>query len=143
MGAPAQPPLSACGGLLEAVVELGFDALGVARLGAELQRAAPLGARLGDPPGAPIDIAQMIVDRRILRQQLDRAFEELGRVREIAEAIERPAEAVDDIAVVGAQLDRALIILQRLGQVLALVDPGIAEIVQHHRLVGVERVARA
>ena len=50
----------------------------------------------------------------------------------------RPAEAVDDVAVFGPQLDRLLDHLEAAVEVLAAVDPGIAEIVEHQRLVGLQ-----
>ena len=48
----------------------------------------------------------------------------------------RPAERVDDIAVVRPLLDRAADHLHAVVEIDALIDPGIAEIVQDMRLVG-------
>ncbi len=50
----------------------------------------------------------------------------------------RPAEAVDDVAVLGPQLDRLLDHLEAAFEILAAVDPRIAEIIEHHRLVGLQ-----
>ena len=50
----------------------------------------------------------------------------------------RPAEAVDDVAVLRPQLDRLLDHLETALQILAAVDPGIAEIIEHQRLVGLQ-----
>ena len=80
----------------------------------------------------------MVVDRRVLRDQLDRLFELFDRRLVIAHPVMRPAQAVDDIAVIRAQLDRLLDHLHAAIEVLAAVDPRIAEIVQHHRLFRLE-----
>ena len=80
----------------------------------------------------------MVVDRRILGHQLDRLFEIFDGARIIAEPVMRPAEAVDDVAVLGPQLHRLLDHLQTALQLFAPVDPRIAEIVEHQRLVGLE-----
>src|SRR6516165_7909122 len=50
----------------------------------------------------------------------------------------RPPQAVDDVTVLGPQLYRFLDHLQTALQILALVDPGISEIVEHQRLFGLE-----
>jgi hypothetical protein len=100
-----------------------------------LQRAPPLKTRLGKAPGLPISVAQMIVDGRVLGHQLDRALQKLRRLGEVAQAVISPTETVDDVAVVGPQLDRALDHLERVAEVLALVDPGISQIIQHQRLL--------
>ncbi len=47
----------------------------------------------------------------------------------------RPAERVDDVAVVRALLDGAADHLHALVEIDALIDPRIAEIVQHMRLI--------
>ena len=54
----------------------------------------------------------------------------------------RPAQAVDDVAVGGAKIDRLLDHLEALIELLALIDPRIAEIIEDQRLVGfqLERV---
>src|SRR5258708_32447541 len=83
--------------LVNALVELGSDRLRVGRLGTELQGTAPLIARLGDPAGLPVRIAEMIVDRRIFGTQLGGMLEIVARHGENAEAIESPTDAVDDV----------------------------------------------
>src|SRR5207248_1826188 len=66
----------------------------------------PLIARFRQAAALPIGVTQMVVDRRILRHQLDRFFELFDRPGIIAHPVMRPAQAVDDVAVIGAQLDR-------------------------------------
>jgi hypothetical protein len=57
------------------------------------------------------------------------------RLLEPAEPVVGPAEAVDDVAVIGAELDRALQHRLGLNQVHALVDPAVAEIVENQGLL--------
>src|SRR5262249_35358797 len=56
----------------------------------------------------------------------------------VAEPIIGPAEGIDDVTGVGALLDRALDHAHAVVEIDALVDPGIAEIVEHVRLVAGE-----
>src|SRR5205085_1311891 len=90
----------------QAAFELLFDRLDLVLLRAELQGAPPLVAGLGEPAALPEGITQMVVDRRVLRHQLDRLFEVLHRAVIVAHAVMRPAQAVDDVAVLRPQLDR-------------------------------------
>src|SRR6202790_1402930 len=124
------PPGSAAarrrGGKLEALFELCFDRFDLVLLRPELQGAAPLETRFDEPAGLPIGVAQMVVDRRVLRHQLGRLFEVLNRAGIIPHPVMRPAEAVDDVAVLGPQLDSLLDHLEPLFEVLAAIDPGIA-----------------
>ena len=50
-----------------------------------------------------------------------------------------PAEAIDDVAVVGLHLHGLLDQPHALFHVAALVDPGIAEVIENQRLIGGER----
>src|SRR5437899_616863 len=122
----------------ETLVELGLDRLDLILLRPELQGSPPLKARLGGTPALPIGVAEMVVDRRILGHELDRLFEILNRARVIAEPVMRPAQAVDDVAVLGPQLDGLLDHFEATLQILAAVDPGVAEIIEHQRLLRLE-----
>src|SRR5437899_9346999 len=115
----------------ETLVELGLDRLDLILLRPELQGSPPLKARLGGTPALPIGIAEMVVDRRVLGHQLDRLFEILNRARIIAEPVVGPTETIDDIAVLRPQFDRLLDHLETAVEILAAIDPGIAEIIQH------------
>src|SRR3546814_4343523 len=86
----------------------------------------------------PVGVAEMVVDDGILRPQLHRSLEILDRLFVVAEPVQHPAHAVDDIAVVPAQIDRALDHLASAFDVLALLDPGISEIVQDVGLIRLE-----
>ena len=46
-----------------------------------------------------------------------------------------PAETVDDVAVVRLELDCPLDERQSLLEVAVLIDPGVAQVVQHKRLI--------
>jgi hypothetical protein len=80
----------------------------------------------------------MVVDLGIVGAERRRLFELGDGIGIAAEAIIGPAEAVDDVTVVGRGLHRLLDHAQRALQVHAFVDPGIAEVVEDLRLVGVE-----
>ena len=80
----------------------------------------------------------MVVDDRVAGLQFDGALEQADGLVVMAELVMRPAERIDDIAVLGLQFDRAAQHLERFVEMQVLVDPGIAEIIQHQRLFGVE-----
>src|SRR5215472_2173905 len=91
-----------------AAVELGLDWFDLVLLRPELQRPTPLIACLHRTAALPIGIAQMIVDCRVFGYQLDRLFEVLHCARVIAEPVMRPAQAIDNVAILGPQLYRLL-----------------------------------
>ena len=80
----------------------------------------------------------MIVDHRVAGLELDRALELLDRGVVLAEPEIDPAQAVDDEAVVRPQLDRPVQHALGAVEVHAHVDPAVAEIVEHERLLGLE-----
>src|SRR6516162_7427989 len=118
--------------------QLGFNLNEIVGLGIEIARMGPLEARLQHASDPLIGIAEMIVDGRILGLELDGALELLDRLLHVAEPVIGPAEGVDDVTVVGTLLDRAFDHTHALVEVDALVDPRIAEIVEHVRLIGEE-----
>lgn len=65
----------------------------------------------------------MIVDRGILRLQLDGALQMLHRIFILADAIIGPAERVHDIAIIWPLLDRAADHLHAIVEIDALIDP--------------------
>ena len=109
--------------------------------GLQVARVRPLELRFQRTVDLPIDVAEMIVDGRVVGLQFDGALEVLHRFVIIAEPVIGPAERVDDVAVVGPLLDGALDHVHALVEMDALVDPGIAEIVEHLRLVGIKLAA--
>src|SRR5262249_46642122 len=115
--------------------QLSFDLNKILGLGLEVACMRPLEARLQHASDPPIGVAEMIVDGRILGLELNGALELLDRLVHVAEPVIGPAEGVDDVAVVGALLDRALDHPHALVEIDALVDPRIAEIVEHVRLI--------
>src|SRR4029078_1684539 len=102
----------------------------------ERQRLLPLILRLEFASDTPIGIAQMIVDDGIVGLELDRALEVLNGRWKIPQPEIGPAQAIDIVAVVGFELHRLADVVHRLLQIAALIDPGIAEIIQHEGLVG-------
>src|SRR6185312_5513119 len=80
--------------LLQPVLQLRLDLRQFVRVGLEIARMRPLEARLEHTADAPIGVAQMIVDGRIFRLQLDRAFELLHRLVIVAELVIGPAERI-------------------------------------------------
>src|SRR6185295_14398214 len=71
----------------------------------------------------------------IFRAQLYRALKMLDRFLIVAEPIMGPAQAVDDVAVVTFLAHGLLNQRLPLLQITALIDPGVAEIVEGQRLV--------
>src|SRR3546814_883823 len=69
---------------------------------------------------------------------LFRSLQLAHRLGVTAGHVERPAQAVGDEAILGPQLGRAPHEPLRLLQIVAPVDPRIAEIVANERLVGAE-----
>ena len=72
---------------------------------------------------APIGVAEVIVDGRILGLQLHGALEVLHRLVVVVNAVIGPAEGIHDIAVIRPLLDGATDHLHALVQIHALVDP--------------------
>ena len=113
--------------------ELLDDLLQLLRLGLEVARMRPLERRLERAPDLPVGIAEMVVDGRIFGLELDRALEVLHRLVVFVDAVVRPAERIHDVAVVRPLLDGAADHPHALVEIDALIDPRIAEIVEHVR----------
>src|SRR3990172_4610704 len=74
--APGEPAISGVGrGIFEAVQNLALDRRDQIGVRAQAQGAAPLKSCLLVAADAPVGIAEMVVDDRVLRPQLDRALE--------------------------------------------------------------------
>ena len=110
----------------------------VVGLGLEVAGMVPLEPRLELVARAPVGVAEVVVDGRVAGLERDGAFELLHGARIVAEPVIRPAEAVDDEPVLGPQRHGLAQHLEGLVEVLAPVHPGIAEVVEHHRLVRVQ-----
>src|SRR4029078_8159585 len=102
----------------------------------ERQRLLPLIFRLEFASDTPIGIAQMIVDDGIVGVELARALEVLNGRWKIPQPEIGPAQAIDIVAVVGFELHRLAAVVHSLLHIAALINPEIAEIIQHEGLVG-------
>src|SRR5262245_6718417 len=119
----------------QAALQLALDLVGILGLGLERQGLLPLEARFPLAANPPEGVTQMVVEHRILRAQLNGPLEMLDRLLVVAQSIVRPAEAVDDIAVVALLAYRFLDQRHPLFEIATLIDPGVAEIVEGQRLV--------
>src|SRR5829696_5493219 len=119
--------------LFDPVRELVLDLHEVLGLGARVLGVLPLELGPEAPADLPVGVAEVIVDDRVARLQLDRLLEFAHGVLVAAEAVVGPAEAVDDHPVARRELDGAAQHLERLVDVLAVVDPRVGEVVQHLR----------
>ena len=102
------------------------------------QHPGPLILGLGLAAHAPVGVAQMVVDLRADGSQRNRPLQPLHRGLVVAEAVVGPAQGVGDLA--GIRL-RQIGLLQHahsLLQPLAVDHPGIAQVVEHIRLVGLQ-----
>ena len=115
-------------------LQLAFDFFGVLGLRLERQGLLPLKAGFPLAANAPEGIAQMVVKNRDLPGELDGPLEMLDGLLEVAKPVMGPAQAVDDIAVVTLLAHGLLDQRHTLLEIAALIDPGVAEVVQHQRL---------
>src|SRR5690606_16385168 len=122
----------------EAALDLRLDPRDIGLLGFEVQRSLPLEASLLPSPDFPVGVAEMVVDHRVGRIELDRPLQMLDRLLIVAEPVEHPAQAIDDVAILRPEVDRAPQHVEGAVIVLALLDPGIGEIVHHVRMLGLE-----
>jgi hypothetical protein len=80
----------------------------------------------------------VVVDGRVGGLEFGRLLEVLHRVGEAAEAVVSPSQGIDDGARLGPQRHRLLDHAESLGQTLAAVDPGVAQVVQNFGLFRVQ-----
>ena len=124
--------------IAQPVLDLVENAGHVVRIGAEVARVVPLELRLQLAADTPVGVAEVIVDHRVRRLEVDGLFQLVDRFVVAAEAIISPAQTVHDIAVAALQIDRPTQHAEGLVEIDALVDPGIAEVIQHQGLIRVE-----
>ena len=86
----------------------------------------------------PVRIAEMVSCSAAVRFERGRALHELDRLLIVAEAVVRPAETVEQIAVVRVELDGLLDQRQAFLQLDVSIDPAKAEIIENRGLIGVE-----
>src|SRR5262245_12952981 len=120
------------------MLELGVEARRSLGFRTELERAAPFETGFGLTPGAPVGVAEMIDDLGVGRRELSRLFQLLDGVVILAELEIGPAEAVDDIALVGPRSDCFADQVETFLDLLSAVDPAIAEEILQLRPVGLD-----
>src|SRR6266404_1799560 len=108
--------------LRQPVFKLGFDLGQLFRLGFQVAGMSPLEFCFQRAADAPISVAEMIVDSRILRLEIDRTLQMFHRVFVVADAVIGPAERIHDVTIVRALLDGPLDHLHALVEIDALID---------------------
>src|SRR5437764_1043694 len=118
------------------VLELLLDAVGG---GIELERLLPRAGRVLVEAVLEQRVAQVFEDDRVLAGLLDRALQLAERVGILALLVVGPAEAVDEVAVLGLERDRLGDQLDRLVEVLPALGVHVADVVVGLRVLGIER----
>src|SRR5689334_350081 len=118
------------------LVQLLLDAVGG---GIELQRLLPGGGGVLLETVLVIGVAEVLVDDRVFLGLADRALELAQRVGVLALLVVRPAQAVDEVAVIGLQRQRLADELDGLVEVLPLLGVHVADVVVGLGVLGVER----
>src|SRR4029077_1181198 len=110
-----------------AMVELGAQVGGALRIGSKPKRTTPFESGFVLAAGAPVGVSEMVDDLGVRRRQLGAPFRLLDRVVILTELEMRPAEAVDDVALVRACSDGPADQIHPLLHLLAAIDPAIAQ----------------
>src|SRR5260370_11226647 len=124
-GAPSLLRVAAFGSL-ELLVETALHVL----VGLERERALPARPSLREIPLFLEEIAEVLLDGRVIRIQDRRGAEVFLGLVELVEPVVNPAEGVEIRAVTRLQLDGLADELERSRQVLTAVRPHVAEIVE-------------
>src|SRR5713226_61729 len=107
--------------------------------GVDLERALPGLDGFLKEAVLQIGIAQVVVENRIVLRQVHGPLELAQGVGVAALLVERPAQAVDEIAVLRLDRQRLLDELDGLGKVRALLGVHVADVVVGLGVLGVER----
>src|SRR5260370_11016890 len=83
----------------------------------------------------PIRVAEMVIQHRVSRLQIDGPLQGLRRFRKLSELEMSPAQTVDNIAVVAPQFDRPAEHFERFFQIDAAINPSVAKIIENERLI--------
>src|SRR5258705_8663349 len=95
--------------------------------------------RLLDLAVLHVGVGQVVEDLRVVLGPLGGALELPEGLRVLALLVVGPAEAVDEVAVVGVELERLLDELHRFGEVLPPLGVHVADVVVGLRVLGIER----
>ena len=118
------------------ILQLLLDLLQVVRLGLEIARMRPLETRFQRAADSPIGIAEMIVDGRILAASARPRARGSSPPRRNCRCGNRPSRASRRCSRRPASARRPADHVHAVVEIDALIDPGIAEIIQHLRLIG-------
>ena len=113
------------------------DLLEIIRLRVEVACVGPLKLRLQRASDLPIGITQVVVDGRVFGLEFDCSLQVLDRLVVVADPEIRPSQRINNIGVVRALFDGALYHAHPIIQMHALIDPQIAQVVEHVRLIWV------
>src|SRR3990172_8579820 len=125
-------------GLVARLVELLLDRPGDAAVDLPLERALPGGDGVVGAAGLDVRVGQVVEDDRVFLGEGDGALQLRERVGVAALLVVGPAQAVDEVAVLGVEVERALDELHGLGQVLAALGVHVADVVVGLGVLGVE-----
>src|SRR5436190_9247056 len=89
-------------------------------------------------PLAPVGVAEVLGNRRIVARELDRALQLLDRARIVAALVVHPAEAVDVEPVVGLECNRGADQPLGLVELHAHFGVGVAEVIERGGVLRVE-----
>src|SRR6185437_15767479 len=132
------PSRSGSGDRIESELELALDGRLLLRVGIELKNMLPLEACVDLAADLPISIPEMIVYIGGGRRELHGLFESPRGIIITTQTIIGPADGIRDEPVERPQRSRFFQHRHGFLEVFALVDPAIAEIVQHIGAIRVE-----
>src|ERR1700693_4534237 len=125
-------------GFVARIVELLLDRPGDAAVDVRLERALPGGDRVVGATGLDVRVGQVVEDDRVFLGEGHGALQLLERVGVASLLVVGPAQAVDEVAVLGVEVERALDELHGLGQVLTPLGVHVADVVVGLGVLGVE-----
>src|SRR5215468_12138466 len=124
-----------CGG------ELLLDGLVHRRLGVglvHLQRALPRGHRIVGSPVLDVGVGEVIEDDRIFLGEVDRPLQLGERFGVASLLVVRPAQTVDEVAVLRVEVESALDELYGLREILPALGVHVSDVVVRLRVLGIE-----
>src|SRR5437773_5542721 len=124
--------------LVARLVELLLDRAGDVAVDLPLERALPDADGIVGAAGLDIRVGEVVQDDGVFFGERHGALQFFERLRVAALLVVGPAQAIDEIAVLGVEIESALDELHGLGQVLAALDVHVADVVVGLGMLGVE-----